>query len=186
MNKQPHITQQTRQNLMDAFWSLYTQKRIEKITVREITLAAGYNRGTFYEYFRDVYDVLEQIENTLVPGVGELPPINLPAESIGMPLDDFLHLFKKNSQYYAALLGAGGDPAFAGKLKKTLKPMLKDIMLGKTKASELELDYILEFVLSAMIGVMGYWLEREQDLSGEAMMSLINGLMENGVVGRLI
>ena len=61
MKKQPEITVQTKQNLTDAFWQIYCTKRIDKITVRDITTKAGYNRGTFYEYFRDVYDVLEQI-----------------------------------------------------------------------------------------------------------------------------
>lgn len=76
MKKQPDITSsQTRQNLIDAFWSLYCEKRIEKITVKEITQKAGYNRGTFYEYFTDVYDMLEQIEQSLIPTIEELPPI---------------------------------------------------------------------------------------------------------------
>ena len=74
MNKQPEVTAQTKQNLIDAFWSLYCEKRIEKITVKEITQMAGYNRGTFYEYFTDVYDVLDQIELSLVPTLNELPP----------------------------------------------------------------------------------------------------------------
>jgi hypothetical protein len=33
MNKQPEITEQTRANLLKAFWSLYTEKRIDQITV---------------------------------------------------------------------------------------------------------------------------------------------------------
>ena len=58
MKKQPQITAQTKQNLIEAFWSLYCEQRIEKITVKDITNKAGYNRGTFYEYFTDVYAVL--------------------------------------------------------------------------------------------------------------------------------
>lgn len=69
MKKQSEVTAQTKQNLVGAFWSLYCEKRIEKITVKEITLKAGYNRGTFYEYFTDVYDVLEQIEKSLIPTI---------------------------------------------------------------------------------------------------------------------
>ena len=42
MNKQPEITMQTKRNLMDAFWQLYCKKRIEKITVKEITTRACY------------------------------------------------------------------------------------------------------------------------------------------------
>ena len=66
MNKQPQITEQTKKNLTDAFWKQYLEKPIEKITVRDIAATAGYSRATFYEYFTDVYAVLEYIENDLL------------------------------------------------------------------------------------------------------------------------
>ena len=69
MNRQTQVTDQTRTNLREAFWELYAEKSIEKITVREITDRAGYNRATFYLYYRDVYDVLEQVEDTVVGGI---------------------------------------------------------------------------------------------------------------------
>ena len=43
MRKQPEVTEQTKANLRTAFWSLYKEKAIEKITIKEITDAAGYN-----------------------------------------------------------------------------------------------------------------------------------------------
>ena len=118
MKKQPQITAQTKQNLIDAFWSLYCEQRIEKITVKEITNKAGYNRGTFYEYFTDVYAVLEDLENSLIPKLDELPPISLPSKGVGMQLDSFFELYEKNNQYYSVLLGDKGDPAFASKLDR--------------------------------------------------------------------
>ena len=53
-------------NLKDAFWKLYTEKSIEKISIKEITDLAGYNRGTFYLYYKDVYDIFSQIEDELL------------------------------------------------------------------------------------------------------------------------
>ena len=50
---------------------LYRTKPVEKITVSEITRKAGYNRATFYDYFLDVYDLLEQIEEELINHIGE-------------------------------------------------------------------------------------------------------------------
>ena len=41
MKKQPHITEQTKNNLRIAFWSLYAQKPIEKISIKEITELAA-------------------------------------------------------------------------------------------------------------------------------------------------
>ena len=45
------------------------EKRIEEITVSEITKATKINRSTFYVYFKDVYDVLDQIENAFLPSI---------------------------------------------------------------------------------------------------------------------
>jgi AcrR family transcriptional regulator len=66
MKKQPEITAQTRENLIQAFWGLYRQKKIEHITIKNITTRAGYNRSTFYEYFVDIYDLLNQFEDSLL------------------------------------------------------------------------------------------------------------------------
>ncbi|QAA30471.1 TetR/AcrR family transcriptional regulator [Clostridium manihotivorum] len=185
MNKQTTVTAQTRQNLIDAFWALYCEKRIEKITVKEITEKAGYNRGTFYQYFTDIYDVMEQIEESLIPAVHELPPISIPNESIGTPLNMFMALYEQNSKYYSVLLGDKGDPAFASKLKNSTKPIIRQAFLGKYDMDTVEFDFILEFILSAMIGLMSYWFIQGKILPAEELVSLIYDLMENGVMKRL-
>ena len=185
MKKQPEITAQTRRNLVDAFWSLYCEKRIEKITVKEIAQKAGYNRGTFYEYFTDVYDVLEQIEESLVPTVHELPPISIPNANMGMPLDMFMAIYEQNSKYYSVLLGEKGDPAFASKLKNSTKPIIKQAFLDKYDIDPIEFDFILEFILSAMIGIMSYWFMKDKILPAEDLVSLMHDLMENGVMKRI-
>jgi AcrR family transcriptional regulator len=185
MKKQTEVTAQTKQNLIDAFWSLYCEKRIEKITVKEITQKAGYNRGTFYEYFLDVYDVLEQIEESLIPETHELPPISIPSQNVGMPLDMFMTLFEQNSKYYSVLLSDKGDPAFASKLKNSTKPVIKQAFLEKYNINTIEFDFILEFVLSAMIGIMSYWFREDKVLPAEDLVSLMYDLMENGVMKRI-
>ena len=49
MNKQlKKMNENTKQNIEDAFWSIYVEKDISKISVMEIIQKAGYNRSTFY------------------------------------------------------------------------------------------------------------------------------------------
>lgn len=185
MNKQPAITEQTKKNLMESFWSIYSHKKIEQITVKEISEKAGYNRGTFYEYFVDVYDVLELIENALIPGVDELPPIENPASDIGIiQLDMFMKLYEKNNSYYAVLLGENGDPAFASKLKKAVKPIIRE-SFKLNDISSIETDYILEYILSAMIGIMGYWFNENKSLPAEKLISLIYDLMDGTIMSKM-
>ncbi|WP_069999194.1 TetR/AcrR family transcriptional regulator [Cellulosilyticum sp. I15G10I2] len=185
MNKQPELRAQTKQNLIDAFWSLYCEKRIEKITVKEITQKAGYNRGTFYEYFIDIYDVLDQIEESLIPTLEELPPIIMADENIGMPLDMFMKLYEQNSKYYSVLLSDNGDPAFASKLKNSTKPILKLGFSEKHGLNPIEFDFVLEYVLSGMIGIMSYWFNQDKILPAKDLIVLMHNLMENGVIKHL-
>ena len=73
MKKQPHITEQTKNNLRIAFWSLYAQKPIEKISIKEITELAGYNRETNPELAkRDI------INFPLVQACGTSTDVSLP------------------------------------------------------------------------------------------------------------
>ena len=185
MSKRNEITAQTKQNLIDAFWSLYCEKRIVKITVKDISNKAGYNRGTFYEYFTNVYDVLDQIENSLIPSLDELPPFSTSSYSLGMPLDAFFELYKQNNKYYSVLLGEDGDPAFASKLKNSIKPIIMQIFADKSNVDQKEMDYISEYTLSAMIGIMSYWFKQPDPLTNEKLHELINRLMEQGVMKQL-
>jgi hypothetical protein len=129
--------------------------------------------------------VLEQIEEALIPKINELPPISLPNENMGMPLDMFMSLYEQNSKFYSVLLGDKGDPAFASKLKNSTKPVIKQVFLEKYEMDPIEFDFILEFVLSAMIGIMSYWFRKDKILPAEDLISLMYDLMESGVMNRI-
>lgn len=182
MKKNMDVRNKTKQDLMDSFWEIYCEKPIEKITIKNITERAGYNRSTFYEYFIDIYDVLEQIEADIIPNINELPPLNISTEKLGMPLDVFMELYNENHKYYSVLLGDNGDASFASKLKNSIKPILNEALKNQVKVSEIELDFVLEYILSAMIGIMSYWFKKEKSLPVEKLISLMNIIMENGVM----
>jgi AcrR family transcriptional regulator len=184
MNKQHEITERTRENLIAAFWKIYCIKRIEKISVKEITTLAGYNRGTFYEYFADVYDVLQQLENSLLPTLDKLPPTTSASEA--EQVSAVFKMYEKNSKYYVVLLGDNGDPAFQSKIKNCIKPMLMQICGEKSDLPLAELDYALEYMLSALLGVLGYWYRQEKPLPPERLIPLMNDLSHNKILSKLL
>jgi AcrR family transcriptional regulator len=184
MAKYKEISIQTRQNLIDAFWELYCEKRIEKITVREITTKAGYNRSTFYQYFNDVYDVLEQIEESLLPNIEEMPPLLPTVYNESVPIDSFIKLYSISSKYYTVLLGDNGDPAFAGKMKNGIKAKLLEQL--EANESTMEIDYTLEYMLSAMIGILTYWFKNNENMSKEDLVKLMYELMNSEGINKLV
>jgi AcrR family transcriptional regulator len=187
MKKQTEITTQTKQNLMDAFWQIYCSKGIEKITVKEITAKAGYNRSTFYEYFKGVYDVLENIENSLLLGPQNLPPLILEDNVSNLLLiEPFVNIFEKNRKYYTILLGDDGDSSFQSKMKITVKDILKRKLISQGLIDNYELDFTLEYTLSAMIGVLNYYFSLEVTPPRDKLLELIYELTHNGLMHKLI
>jgi hypothetical protein len=185
MHKQAEITEQTRQNLIEAFWSFYTTKRIEKITVKEITNKAGYNRGTFYEYFQDVYEVLEVIENLSLPTLDELPPLVDVNSNSPAFINSFMALYQEKYKYYNHLLGDNGDPAFQRKLKNSLKSSIILALKNKEEIDLEEIDFMLEYILSGMIGILIYMFHQKPNLSKEKIISLQYVLLHGDMVNKL-
>ncbi|MCC8135293.1 MAG: TetR/AcrR family transcriptional regulator [Ruminococcus sp.] len=189
MKKQPEVTAATRQGFIDAFWTLYKEKGIEKISVSEITKISGNNRSTFYHYFLDVYDLLEQIEDKLLEDVNRdlKSAFGCVADEISSS-DDFNILFsritpvfRKYEEKLFVLIGSHGDPKFSGLLRKHMK---ENLLAFQVLPSDTEhIDYIINFIYSSIIGMLGFWYEREHDISEEEFIKLVPNLTAYGVLG---
>ncbi len=164
MAKRPHITETTRKNLMDAFWKLYQAKPIERISVREITDIAGYNRGTFYLYFKDVHDVLEQIENDILEIIEEKTTYYS-----GIFFNDFsrndlaevtaaaMEIFESCDYRPLILLSDKGDPRFEEEIKKRMYAHLEAGVDNLLAADNITKEYTIQFVISGVIGIIRKW-----------------------------
>jgi hypothetical protein len=183
MKKQPELTAQTKENLMEAFWQIYCETRIEKVTVKDITAKAGYNRSTFYEYFTDVYDILEQIENAVLPSHEGLMPHNpVNTSATALPIDELTKIYEKNKKYYIVLFGENGDPSFQSKFKNYMKTMVKKHLHSEGMAATFEIEFALEYTFSAMIGVLTYWFRLDPPPSTSKLFELMSELIHNGLM----
>lgn len=177
----------TREKLMEAFWQLYGKKRIENITIKEITQKAGYNRGTFYEYFLDVYDILEQIENNIIPNIDDLPPTETTTQNQQDTLNEIISFYQRNAGYLTILLSDKGDPAFLTKLKNHIKPKIKSELINKGVIDGFELDYALEYTLQGLLGVLNHWfLNNDEKKPIDELVILMYKLMNQGPMNYLI
>lgn len=112
---------------MDAFWKIYTSTPIDRITIGAIAKNAGIHRSTFYEYFKDIYDLLDQFETDLLEQIEhdflniaeEHSSSHLQERPIPMSVNDFMNstltFFTKYGELLCHLLGSSGDPSFRKK-----------------------------------------------------------------------
>lgn len=52
----------TKKLLINHLIGLLKQKPINQISVKELTDLCDLNRGTFYLYYKDIYDMIEKLE----------------------------------------------------------------------------------------------------------------------------
>ncbi len=167
----------TKQKLERAFWDLCAHKPVERISVREITEAAGFARGTFYLHYLDIYDLLDQAEQALLDEMGRCidrcPSDPGKADLIGL-MTRLLALYERNRAQIVLLLGHRGDASFRRKLKDQMKRM--PIWKAHDPALELsdgERDLMLGQTAAGVISLISDWLEDPRGVSAAELLHLI-------------
>lgn len=186
MKKNPVQTEATRRNLMNAIWALYRDKPFAKITIGEVARTAGYNRGTFYEYFTDIYDALDQMEEELLVDIRddirqvfheELP------DTVGEYSNMVVPVFKKYESRLFLLLGESGDPKFGPKLRSVFLSNFSDISHIPIEIPNR--DYVIHFMYSGIVSLLQRWHENGMDLSDYELITLCQQLVATGIEGYL-
>jgi AcrR family transcriptional regulator len=179
MKKNPEATAVTRENLIQAFWELYCQKKIDAISIKEITEKAGYHRSTFYEYFVDIYDLLNQLEESLLVHIKEEVVNGLGV----LQSEDFVrgvaYLYESKGTYLSVLLGENGDPYFAKKFKAVMRPVLLETF--GLPENDMHTAYIFEFGFSAILSTITHWYQNNKKLPSKELIFLIRSMLMHGV-----
>ncbi|WP_315066562.1 TetR/AcrR family transcriptional regulator [uncultured Clostridium sp.] len=177
MKKQSETTEKTRQSFIDIFCELYTQKPIEKISIREISNKSGYNRSTFYQYFNDIYDLLAYIENDVLNYIQKILQ-SKKCKANPSDVQSIVCLFEEKWKYLEALLGDYGTIRFLERLKKEIPS--DELNLSFEKDIPI-LPYLMEFNISTSISLFRLWQRRQKDLPLEELFDLVQNLYNTGI-----
>lgn len=180
MAKQIKRTTETKQALMDAFWELFCERKIEKITVKAITEKAGFNRSTFYEYFRDVYDVLEAIEDDILQEHKNAMVRNLLETDAETAKKNTILFLEKNITRIAILLGPNGDPKFHIIVKKHIASFLRDYM--DIDKDDVEVQLTIALFSGAVISLIQFWYQHQEELTLQEILAAAINFSKNGVL----
>ena len=114
----------TKKILRECLTQLLKEKKIQDITVRELTEMADLNRGTFYLHYKDVFDLLEQTEEELLTAfrqlLNRLNSKNTDNELVPV-FEEIFSMVKENGDLVEILLGENGDLNFLNRLKALIR-----------------------------------------------------------------
>lgn len=172
----------TKKLLLQSLTKLMSKKKINQITVTELTDLADVNRSTFYLYYKDIFDMLEQIENELFDDFSvafeEFSKDIATYDNMSSFFTFVFEFAQENAEICKILLGPDGDYSFIEKFKKVIKQSQPHLGI---EISPLDLNYFRPFVISGYIGVIQQWLEDDMKVSPKDMAVFVTGIITNGI-----
>lgn len=149
-----------------ALYELMEEHPLEKIPVTRLCRLADVNRGTFYRYYRDVFDLYEQLEEDFLSAMRAIlsaPDTDLPA---------LLSLMEENR----ALLFSGADASRAARLAGRIRTAALPCITARLQPCA-DAALLAEFILGGCGRLFGMWLNEE--LAQAQLLSALHAFAEN-------
>ena len=175
----------TKKLLKDGLTALMQNKSIKDITVKELADSIDINRGTFYLYYKDIYDMLDKVETEMMEEFNELVCAH-PAGSLvqdPLPLLEEIFVFlSENAEICIVLLSNNGDISFIKKLTQVVhEKCLNDWLKIYNKVDPQNFEYSYSYFLYGCVGLVETWLTNGMPESPQSMAVLLKDLILNGI-----
>ena len=175
----------TRKLLKKCLIRLLKEKRVQDITVRELTDMADLNRGTFYLHYKDVFDLLEKTEAELMDEFNSLV-MSYDAKDLkqhpALVFDDIFALVYDNADLVEILMGENGDLSFVNRLKQLVREKcLRDWMEVFRSGDPQVFEAYFSFIVSGCVGLVQYWIQNGRKESPRQMASLTERIIKEGI-----
>lgn len=183
--KEDRRVRRTKKLLAQGLTQLMQQKQVKDITVRELADLVDVNRGTFYLYYRDIFDMLEKIEMELFERFNQIIASHRegPILSQTQPMFiDLFHFVAENQEICRILLSSNGDMKFLERLRSLVEERLRaDWLSSHDGMTECEFEYRYSFGVLGCVGLVRAWLERHCAESADSMAVLADTLIRQGI-----
>ncbi|QOS67664.1 TetR family transcriptional regulator [Eggerthella guodeyinii] len=167
------------ERLQAAFWELIEEQPLERMTVGDLTARAGCNRGTFYYYYDDMYEMLDAMIDRNLPK--QLPSFLLqhftgeaPSADHDRELAVALRTFQPMIDRLCLLLANASSPLVTRRVKGAVMELWAgEFAAGGEAALAGDARIVLEFVVSGILGLMAYRAETGMRVSVEEIAQVL-------------
>lgn len=176
----------TKRAIRNAFAKLLSEKNINDITIRDITDLAEINRKTFYNYYKGIFELIDEIENGVVDQFEALLNEKDFRQSMENPYDVLFKLtgiLHSDPEFYRHFFTVGANGNLTLKIVSMLKERTKAVLFSQVENSPEEIDLALEYVFSGMFAVFRTWFNSGQQQSVEEISQIISTISFKGING---
>ena len=183
--------QKTLHAIDQAIIALLERKNFESITIQDISSEAMINRGTFYSYYKDKYELIESYQESMMNDIEQLLYKNITGSSFKDVEEDHLketivqqfQYLKDNRQRVLVIANGLGSAELAKYFSQHMFEFykVKSKEFGVELDSEIFTDYLITYITNAHIGILLKWLKDGCEESIEDMAMFIETFTIKGV-----
>lgn len=186
LKKEDRRVRRTKKLLTQALTELLQKKQVNEITVKELTDLADMNRGTFYMYYKDIFDMLEKIEDELFQKLDVIAQSHEhgdPTQQVKPILLDLFRFIEENQEMFRVLLSPNGDMNFLHRLYEAIRERSLEIWKDQMGSlGEKEFDYRYSFVIFGCAGMIRAWVNRSCQETDMQMAELADRMIRRGIL----
>lgn len=182
MNNNDRRVKRTKKALHEALLTLLNEKSINEITVTELTTLADVNRATFYFYYTDLIDMLQQIQNEAYEAfttVIQKATIHVSTiEGFTEYAERLFTFCKENESLVRFIINNDVNNrlyTYIRQLMLTNIPNTKEIF-GENNPAK----YLSNYVITAMIGITVDWMDDGMKIPAHELAKLCANVYING------
>ncbi|WP_225422759.1 TetR/AcrR family transcriptional regulator [Lactiplantibacillus garii] len=163
----------TKRLIQDSLIELLQQHELDEITVTAVCKAADINRGTFYAHYEDVKDCMNQMEQGATKELLAVIDEHSVPDSLQAILTGIFEVVKKRHAITSFILTTDQDflMSFIATTKREILAQNRAKISG---IGNREKEYMFEYYLNGIVGVVRYWLKTGLHESPEELARFIN------------
>ncbi len=166
-------SQMTKRLIQDSLIQLLQEQSIDEITVTAVCKAADINRGTFYAHYEDVKDCMNRMEQDATKELLAVIDEHSIPDSLQAILTGIFEVVKKRHAVTSFILTTDQDFLMSF-IATTKREILAQIPSKVPGIGSREKEYMFEYYLNGIVGVVRYWLKTGLNESPEELASFIN------------
>jgi AcrR family transcriptional regulator len=167
--------------IKNAVTELMSEKSFDDITIQDIADRADVNRGTIYLHYTDKYDLLDKM---IEEHIENLRGLCQSASEMTFQEGNYVwyEYFERNYLFFSTMLASKGAPYFRSRfLDLVIEEFKTELDIAAGKNYGLNVDVILQFFGSAVVGAVEWWFKDGMPLPARVMAEQTGALLDRNL-----
>lgn len=166
--------------LQKSLIALMQKKSINRITVCELCNYSNIHRSTFYMHYKDIYDLLDEIEKNTYKDIEQFFCKDNLSDTDDTDMVLFMYYVRDNADVMRVLLRQDGSSSMIH-FSKILHAHYSKKWFNSIIFNPLEITYLYEFLYSGILGVIQKWLDTGCKDSPEAVADIVWRIVKSAI-----